>query len=310
MLALGFFLGPCVCARLDAGTATVEDALGQIDGSVLTNLDFAALPALMGFDGTQVQAICRELQRRFQGEYVLELAPLREVATAALPLLEQDPETRPYAAWLRSRLDYLAVADELKISIPPPSLELKPRPSFPVNPSPDAERQAWQQRLRMEELPPGAQTYVARLKPIFVAEGAPGELVWLAEVESGFDTRARSPIGAAGLFQLMPETAKSLGLALAPWDQRLQPEKNARAAARYLKHLHETFGDWRLAVAAYNGGEGLVSRLLEKRAARRYDEIAADLPAETQMYVPRVEATILRREGVALQELRLPGPEP
>ena len=169
--------------------------------------------------------------------------------------------------------------------------------------------QTGQPRLSAEDLPPGAQTYVSRLKPIFVAEGAPAELVWLAEVESGFDTVARSPSGAVGLFQLMPETAKSLGLTLAPWDQRLQPERNARAAARYLKYLHEVFGDWRLAVAAYNAGEGLVSRLLQKRAAHSYDEIAIDLPAETQAYVPKVEATILRREGVALQELKLPKPE-
>jgi hypothetical protein len=164
-------------------------------------------------------------------------------------------------------------------------------------------------RLSAEDLPPGAQTYVSRLKPIFLAEGAPAELAWLAEVESGFDTLARSPSGAVGLFQLMPETAKSLGLTLAPWDQRLQPERNARAAARYLKYLHEAFGDWRLAVAAYNAGEGLVSRLLQKRAARSYGEIAIDLPAETQAYVPKVVATILRREGVALQELKLPKPE-
>jgi membrane-bound lytic murein transglycosylase D len=224
-------------------------------------------------------------------------------------LLEQHPETRPYAVWLRTQLNYLAVADELKIAIPPSSLELRPGPSPPANTTSDAERHAWQEQLKTEDLSPGAPPYVGRLKQIFVAEGTPAELVWLAEVESGFDTRARSPLGAVGLFQLMPETAKSLGLALAPWDQRLQPEKNAQAAARYLKHLYETFGDWRLAVAAYNGGEGLVGRLLVRHAAHSYDEIAADLPAETQMYVPRVEAIILQREGVALPNLKLPNPE-
>jgi len=188
----------------------------------------------------------------------------------------------------------LVIGDELQERLQTESV-LEPAPLPQTGPP----------RLSAQDLPPGAQTYVLRLKPIFVAEGAPAELVWLAEVESGFDTVARSPSGAVGLFQLMPETAKSLGLTLTPWDQRLQPEKNARAAARYLKYLHEAFGDWRLAVAAYNAGEGLVSHLLEKRAARSYDEIAIDLPAETQTYVPKVEATILRREGVALQELKL-----
>jgi membrane-bound lytic murein transglycosylase D len=304
VLGIGLILsGP---QQIRAATVTWEDALGQFDESVLTNLDLSALPSLTDLDEAQLQAVCRELQKRFQGEYVLELAPLRDVASAALPLLDQHAETQPYAAWLRTRLDYLAVADTLKIGIPPPSLELQSPQSSTANPGPGIERRAWEKRLQLEDLPPGALTYVAQLKPIFVAEGVPPELVWLAEVESGFDTLARSPIGAAGLFQLMPETAKSLGLALLPWDQRRQPEKNGRAAAKYLKNLHDEFGDWRLTLAAYNAGEGTVSRLLAKYAAHTYDEIAVHLPAETQMYVPKVEATILRREGVVLDKLKLP----
>ena len=206
-----------------AATVTWEEVLGQFDESVLTNLDLSALPSLTDLDPAQLQAVCRELQKRFQGEYVLELAPLRGVASAALPLLDQHAETQPYAAWLRTRLDYLAVADTLKIAIPPPNLELPPS----ANPTPTAERRAWEKRLQMEDLPLSASVYVAQLKPIFVAEGVPPELVWLAEVESGFDTLARSPIGAMGLFQLMPDTAKTLGLSLLPWDQRRQPEKMA-----------------------------------------------------------------------------------
>ena len=198
-------------------------------------------------------------------------------------------------AWTEVPLGDLAVAPEEEVAIPLPSLELGCALSVSAMGYADG-------------LPPGALEYVARLKPIFLAEGVPAELVWLAEVESGFDTLARSPIGAVGLFQLMPETAKSLGLALTPLDQRLQPERNARAAARYLKFLHGMFHDWRLAVAAYNGGEGLVGRLLERRGAHSYDEIAAELPAETQMYVLKVEATILRREGIALEDVKPPQP--
>ena len=307
VLGIGLMLSRS--SLVSAATATWEDALGQLDESVLTNLDLSALPSLTDLDEAQLQAMCRELQKRFQGQYVLELAPLREVASAALPLLDQHTDTRPYAAWLRTRLDYLAVADTLKIAISPPSLELRPSPSPAANPGPALERRAWEKRLQQEDLPTGALIYVARLKPIFVAEGVPPELVWLAEVESRFDTLARSPIGAAGLFQLMPETAKSLGLVLFPWDQRLQPEKNGRAAARYLKNLYDEFSDWRLALAAYNAGDGTVSRLLARYAARSYDEIAVHLPAETQMYVPKVEATILRREGIVLEKLKLPQSE-
>ena len=77
----------------------------------------------------------------------------------------------------------------------------------------------------------------------------------------------------------------------------------SRAAAKYLRYLHGKFRDWRLALAAYNAGEGRVRRLLEKEGAKSFDEIATKLPAETQMYVPKVEATILRREGVNLTKL-------
>jgi membrane-bound lytic murein transglycosylase D len=76
-----------------------------------------------------------------------------------------------------------------------------------------------------------------------------------------------------------------------------------------VKNLDATplpFKDWRLAVAAYNCGEGRVRRLLDQHKARTFDEIATYLPAETQMYVPKVEATLLRREGVKLSQLPAP----
>jgi membrane-bound lytic murein transglycosylase D len=131
----------------------------------------------------------------------------------------------------------------------------------------------------------------------------PEQLVWLAEVESSFDRRAQSPAGAAGLFQLMPDTAKRFGLSLWPRDQRFQPEPSATASAQYLKQLHDRFGDWRLALAAYNCGEGTVQKLLTRYKTQSYDGIAEHLPAETQMYVPRVEAVIQQREGAKLEQL-------
>jgi membrane-bound lytic murein transglycosylase D len=104
----------------------------------------------------------------------------------------------------------------------------------------------------------------------------------------------------------MPATAKQYGLRTWPFDQRLKPEPSARAAAKHLGYLHGRFKDWRLAVAAYNAGEGTVQKLLKSQNARTFDAIATRLPAETQMYVPKVEATLLRREGVKLDELPPP----
>jgi membrane-bound lytic murein transglycosylase D len=148
--------------------------------------------------------------------------------------------------------------------------------------------------------------YVPELKPIFTAQKIPPELVWVAEVESSFDRRALSPAGAAGLFQLMPDTAKRFGLSLWPRDQRFQPEPSATASAQYLKYLYDRFKDWRLALAAYNAGEGTVQKLLDRYKTDSYDDIAEHLPAETQMYVPRVEAVLLQREGANLEQLSAP----
>jgi membrane-bound lytic murein transglycosylase D len=101
----------------------------------------------------------------------------------------------------------------------------------------------------------------------------------------------------------MPTTAKRFGLRTWPMDQRLKPDASARAAAQYLHALHVHFHDWRLALAAYNAGEGTVDNLLARRKAHTFDAIATGLPAETQMYVPKIEATILRREGMKLSQL-------
>jgi membrane-bound lytic murein transglycosylase D len=151
-----------------------------------------------------------------------------------------------------------------------------------------------------------AKEYVPELKPIFIAQQIPPELVWVAGVESSFDPGALSPAGAAGLFQLMPDTAKQLGLSLWPRDQRFQPEPSATASARYLKYLYNRFKDWRLVLAAYNAGEGTVQKLLDRYKTDSYDAIAEHLSAETQMYVPRVEALILQHEGAKLEQLSSP----
>ena len=262
------------------------------------NLDEGLLRSLPEVDRDKVEKFLCQFQDQLQSDYVLDLAALKETAKFVLPLLDAHPETQPYAAWLRSRLDYFEVAEELRKQAPPPKPE--------VNPSSSAERKVWEQKLSQRDRPPAASALVPKLKSIFAAERVPEQLVWVAEVESGFNSRARSPAGAGGLFQLMPGTAKELGLRRWPFDKRYQVESSAQGAARYLKRLHTQFGDWRLALAAYNAGPGKVQGLLNSKQTRSFDAIATALPAETQMFVPKVEATILRREGVSLAKLLPP----
>jgi len=211
-------------------------------------------------------------------------------------------ETQPYGVWLQARLDCLDVAEALRKEVTPKAGDANRLPA----PSPQRQRAVWVKVLEARPAPPGATEQVSRLKKIFAAEGVPPALVWVAEVESSFDSRARSPAGAAGLFQLMPVTARSLGLSVILPDERLHAEKSARAAARYLRHLYARFGDWRLALAAYNAGETRVETLRKGGAPGTFDAIAHRLPVETQMFVPKVEATLRRREGINLLELGPP----
>ena len=167
----------------------------------------------------------------------------------------------------------------------------------------------WVKKLAKRPLPANAEKLIPRLKAVFKAEGVPTELVWIAEVESSLNPDAKSPSGAVGLFQFMPATAERFGLRTAFFDERKDPEKSARAAARYLKVLYRQMGSWRLALASYNAGEGRVGRALEKQNAKSFDEIADHLPVETQMYVPKVMAVIALRENVDPAKLPAPAVE-
>ena len=296
----------CSPASAQTNDLDVDGMLDAAQQFAQENLDPDVLQALQDVDRQKVEDFLNHYQDYLRGDYVLDVAQLKDAANTILPLLDAHEETRPYAAWLRERLDYFDTADELQSTVPPP----KPEPGKPLPPPPNppfkAEREIWIKEVSPRPWPKVAREIVPKLKRIFVNENVPPELVWLAEVESGFDSRARSPAGAEGMFQLMPATAKQFGLSLWPRDQRCQPDAAARAAAKQLQGLYQQFGDWRLAVAAYNCGAGTVQKSLERHHARSFERIATHLPAETQMYVPKVEATILHREGVELEKLRIP----
>jgi membrane-bound lytic murein transglycosylase D len=294
----------------------IDGMMGAVEVWTRQNLDQSVVAALEGqIDREQLKAILDDLQGRLQADSIYDLGALRETAVALLPLLDRFEETDPYARWLRTRLDYLSAADQLRqeaATVPVPETPpaeatptVPPAVPTPPTPPPKAQRQVWTRALADRPRPDRADAFVARLMPIFVEERTPPELVWLAEVESSFDPQAKSPVGAAGLFQLMPPTAKDLGLSTWLPDERLHPEKNARAAAQYLRRLHSRFNDWELALAAYNAGESRVAALLKKSDVKTFDAIASKLPAETQMYVPKFEAVLKKRTGMEIKDLKV-----
>ncbi len=300
------FVSGVLCARAADPEVSLRDLMQGAQQWAQDNLDTNVLNALPKADDPDVQQFLHNLQERFQGDYVVDLAELRETARTFLPVLESREDTKPYALWLAAQMDYLDVADEIRITIPAPTIETNAPPPPMTNPPAQMEREIWVKKVSGRPWSAAAKEFVPVIKPIFTAQKIPPELVWVAEVESSFDRRAVSPAGAAGLFQLMPDTAKRFGLSLWPRDQRFQTEPSATASAQYLKSLHDRFQDWRLALAAYNAGEGAVQKLLDRYQTKSYDDIAVHLPAETQLYVPRVEAVILQREGAKLEQLPPP----
>jgi len=298
--ALALALGITMAEAADDQTISLDDVVRSAQQWANENIDPQALHSLTRANQDKVNQFFNEIRKQLRGEYVVDLAPLKDAARNILPILDSSEDTVPYAAWLRSELDYLDVADHFLLIIPAPKPKSGSKPLPIANPSAEQERKTWTQELSQRPWPAAARQYVPRLKPIFTSENVPPELVWVAEVESSFDPRARSLQGATGLFQLMPETARRYGISPHLPDQRADPEHSARVAARYLHFLHSHFGSWPLALAAYNSGEGTVDKLLERYKTRSFDRIATHLPAETQMFVPRVEATVNKREGLKL----------
>jgi membrane-bound lytic murein transglycosylase D len=300
-------LSGCFPVTAQNNQINIDDILQNGEQWLQENIDPDVLRFLGDMDQAKTQKLIRDFQQWLHGDQVVNVASIRETAAVVLPLLEKYEETWPYAVWLKTRLDYLEMADQFKRTLSPPKVEPGQPPKPVPNPEPEIERKAWQKQLEKRPLPKEAEKYVNRLKPVFTAQKVPEKLVWLAEVESSFDPSARSPSGAAGLFQLMPHTAKRYGLSSWPRDERFQPEKSAKAAAKHLKYLHDEFKNWPLTLAAYNAGEGRIRNLLDRHKTQSFDKIATHLPVETQMYVPKIEATLLRREGITLSQLAAPG---
>jgi len=291
-------------AHAQTDELSIDEAIQLGQQYIDENVDPEVVKVLNNLELGGASDFFSELEAKLNREYVIDLVGLKKTAASILPLLEAHEETQPYAAWLKAQMDYLDAAERLKKLMPPPSAEKKP--TVAPKPTPVLQKKVWVMILNERPVPKEAQPYVTKLKPVFAAEGLPEELVWLAELESGFNPKAKSPSGAAGLYQLMPKTAKSLGLSTFLPDERYNPDKATPAMAKYLKRLYRQFKDWKLTLAAYNAGEGRVDSLMKKYKADSFDTLWPRLPAETQMYIPRFDAILQKREGIALTALAAP----
>lgn len=155
--------------------------------------------------------------------------------------------------------------------------------------------------------------YQDMIRHILKDEGVPQDLIYLAQAESGFHPQALSRAGARGMWQFMSSRARAYGLERNWWvDERQDPEKATRAAARHLKDLYNQFGDWYLAMAAYNSGPGTVQHAVKRTGYADFWQLYQRnvLPKETRNYVPIIVAvTIMAKnptqyglEGLAVEK--------
>ncbi|OPX23677.1 MAG: hypothetical protein B1H02_04735 [Candidatus Latescibacteria bacterium 4484_107] len=272
-----------------------------------------------------VTARARARKALFRAQQAYENGDLEEAERAIRASHEEltemgsdDPET---AALLRSSEQWqdkiLAALEEASAETPIPAM-LEQLEAEPEVPSPPSEEQIISEIVAGCDLPidqnsrvrqgiryfrtTGRKTfriwlkrsgrYFPMIRKIFEEEGVPLDLCYLAMVESGLNSRARSWAEARGLWQFIGSTARMYKLRQTWWlDERLDPAKSTRAAARYLKDLKRQFGDWRLAVAAYNCGPGRVRQAIRRGKTKNVWQLR--LPKETRNYVPSFMAAAI-----------------
>jgi membrane-bound lytic murein transglycosylase D len=192
----------------------------------------------------------------------------------------------------------VAVPSERKPAEASPGLPAERQPSFATDHPRVQDFVDWYQTHRRKHMAYSLERgvkYLPRITKILLEEGVPPELAYLPIVESGFRVDAVSHAGAVGPWQFVRGTGRRYGLRIDGYvDERRDPEKATRAAARYLRDLYGQFGDWLLSLAAYNTGEGKIRRVLDQWNVDDYWEMSERgyLPAETCDFVPRVLAAM------------------
>lgn len=219
-----------------------------------------------------------------------------EVIAAAAPdgdIKQEDPLLREYLREITKELVALDVPTR-NVGVLPPDATLAAG-NFSMQPRVAAFLNYFQGRgrSRLEIGRSRLASYRPMMTQIFREEGVPEWLISVGFVESTYNTGAHSPKEAHGIWQFIPGTGDRYGLKRTAWtDERGDAAKSTRAAARYLRDLHALFGDWLLAMAAYNWGEGRVAKLIRRTGIRDFWTLADRglMPQETINYVPSVLA--------------------
>ena len=283
-------------------------ALGQDSLAVKTDSILLPTKTIQISDTLQFEAGNKEFGEstvniEFRDSLVFDLAdtpPARHIDSIWLAELynnELFPEI--YGSITQMETDSIVEYEELPTAVLKERLaELNARTPFNVeyNPSLESVIKGYlkNRRKTMARLMALSDYYFPMFEEELDRQGLPLEMKYLAIVESALDPRARSRVGATGLWQFMYSTGRLYGLEVNSYvDERSDPLMATAAASAYLKDLHERLGDWDLALAAYNSGPGNVAKAIRRSGGRQnYWNIRGYLPRETAGYVPAFLATM------------------
>jgi membrane-bound lytic murein transglycosylase D len=222
----------------------------------------------------------------------------------ACSLLPQPKQSEPMARYAFTKSKPTFVSGRSVELLPSPNLEMNAAVQREINYF--LQRDAEFVRISLGRIAPQEKM----LREILRDEGMPEELMALAMIESGFNQKAKSPMGAVGIWQFIKSTAQIYGLSVGSVaDQRKDPILSTLAAARHLKDLYQIYGDWYLALAAYNAGPGTVDRLVARLGTTDFWKISNSgrLCLETRRYIPKFIAAALilrdpKKYGIGVTE--------
>jgi membrane-bound lytic murein transglycosylase D len=254
------------------------------------------------------------VERVYRLEVPQQTAPRMEVAQNMQPVnytgqSQQDDKNEQEAGFKQQKFEPSPLDDLSKLILTPEETNVDPEDvaslevaknaidfNFETNPVIQQFINFYQGRGRstMEVGLRRSGQFMQMARKIFREEGVPEDITWLAQVESAWRPTVRSWAAASGLWQFIPGTGQTYGLRQTAWvDERNGFEKATRASARYLKDLYNHFGDWQLAMAAYNTGQGNIDRGIARAGSRSYWKIFPYIAQETRNYVPSILATML-----------------
>ncbi|HVP43486.1 MAG TPA: LysM peptidoglycan-binding domain-containing protein [Terriglobales bacterium] len=296
-------------AEREYQTGQANYAAGHLEAAK-ENFDRAVTVLLQGpVDVKSDERLQREFDKIIEGVNTLEMQALKEgdgfteQKSEPAPIDEANEVTFPVDPNVRARAE-----EELKQTRSDLPLVLNDSVASYIN------FYSSRGRGTLERALVRSGRYRDMIARILKEEGVPQDLIYLAQAESGFHPLALSRAGARGMWQFMASRATGYGLMRNWWvDDRQDPEKATRAAARHLRDLYNQFGDWYLAMAAYNSGPGTVQAAVQRTGYADFWELYRRnvLPRETKNYVPIIVAVTIMAKNPAqygLESLVLDAP--